>query len=67
MIGGELMPFSQPNPRRRPVPPMYRQGFGPLYQGRREQRFFYPNQQHNVSRFGRLPEHFNTIMDMQEQ
>ena len=63
MIGGELMPFYQPNPRRRPMPPSYRQGFGPHFQGRQDQRFFYPNQQPpNVSRFGRLPDHLNTIM-----
>ncbi|MGE7696493.1 hypothetical protein ACQKNC_20750 [Lysinibacillus sp. NPDC094177] len=58
------MPFYPPNPRMRPFPPRYRQGFGPPppMQGRREQPFFYPNQQHQTSRFGRLPQHINTIM-----
>ncbi|WP_397537141.1 hypothetical protein [Rummeliibacillus pycnus] len=68
------MPFYQPDPRRRPLPPRNRQGFGPPNQGRQGfgppnqgrqgQRFFDPNQrpQSNVSRFERLPDHLNTIM-----
>jgi len=56
------MPFFQPNPRRRPSPPSYRQSFGPPYRGRQEQPYFYPNQQPQVSRFGRLPNHVNTLM-----
>ncbi|MCL1699299.1 hypothetical protein [Lysinibacillus sp. Bpr_S20] len=55
------MPFYPPNSRMRPFPPGYRQGFGPPMQGRR-QPFFHPNQQPQTSRFGRLPQHINTIM-----
>ncbi|MDD1504313.1 hypothetical protein PVA17_16335 [Lysinibacillus sp. CNPSo 3705] len=57
------MPFYPPNPRMRPFPPRNRQGFGPPIQGRRGQPFFYPNQQLQTSRFGRLPQHLNTIMN----
>jgi len=46
----------------RPFPPRNRQGFGPPMQGRWGQPFFYPNQQLQPSRFGRLPQHINTIM-----
>ena len=42
-----MIPFYQPDPRRRPFPPMYRQNFRAPYQGRQEQRFFYPNQYPN--------------------
>ncbi|MFJ7736264.1 hypothetical protein ACIQ2D_07940 [Lysinibacillus sp. NPDC097287] len=56
------MPYYPPNSRKRPLPPAYRQGYGPPYQGMQEQPFYYPNQQSPVSRFGRLPSHLNTIM-----
>ena len=57
------MPFYPPNSRMRPpFPPRNRQGFGPPMQGRRVPPFFYPNQQPQPSRFGRLPQHLNTIM-----
>ncbi|MGE7090497.1 hypothetical protein ACQKII_03370 [Lysinibacillus sp. NPDC048646] len=56
------MPFYPPNPRRRPLPLRNRQGFGPAYQGRQVQPFFYPNQQPLVSRFGTLPDNLNAIM-----
>lgn len=56
------MPFYPPNPRMRPFPPRYRQGFGPPIQGRRGQPFFNHYQQPQTSRFGRLPQHLNTIM-----
>ncbi|OXS76304.1 hypothetical protein B1B04_04825 [Lysinibacillus sp. KCTC 33748] len=56
------MPFFPPNSRMRPFPPSYRQGFGPPMQGRQGQPFFNPYQQPQTSRFGRLPQHLNTIM-----
>lgn len=62
MIGGVLMPFYPPNSRMRPFPPSYRQGFGPPMQGTQGQPFFNPYQQPQTSRFGRLPQHINTIM-----
>ncbi|MGG0658346.1 hypothetical protein [Rummeliibacillus pycnus] len=56
--------FGPPNQGRQGfgLPNQGRQGFGPPYQGRQEQRFFDPNQRQNVSSFGRLPDHLNTIM-----
>ncbi|WP_107923763.1 hypothetical protein [Lysinibacillus parviboronicapiens] len=56
------MPFYPPNPRRRPLPQRYRQGFGSSYQGRQEQPFFYPMQQPQAFKFGNLPDSLNAIM-----
>lgn len=56
------MPYYPPNPRNRPFPPTYNQGFGPPYQGMQQQPFYFPTQQAPASRFGRLPSHLNTIM-----
>lgn len=60
------MPYYPPNRRNRPFPPTYNQGFGSPYQGMQqgmqEQPFYYPTQQPQASRFGRLPNHLNTIM-----
>ncbi|WP_341302557.1 hypothetical protein MHB44_09530 [Lysinibacillus sp. FSL H8-0500] len=52
------MPFFQPEPRRRPYPPRYRQNFGPPYRARQMQPYISPNQPTQ----GRLPDHVNTIM-----
>ncbi len=54
--------FFPPNPGRGPFPPRYRQSFGPPNLGRQQQPFHYPNQQPQTSRFGRIPQHLNTIM-----
>lgn len=93
------MRFYPPNPRRGPVPPLYRQQFRPSnrmdrrpdsysypYQySRQRQPYYYPeqhtgydspvenfnvgnsnvgnpNERPRPSRFGRLPEHFDTLM-----
>lgn len=74
MIGGEYMQFYPPDPRRRPTPPPYRQRVMPPNQfQRQDDSFFYlnqvtqqnpflpPNNQPQVSRFSRLPDHLNTI------
>ncbi len=55
------MPYFPPNPRRGPIQPRYRQGYGPS-QGRFVQPFYYPYQQPQTSRVGRLPQHLNTLM-----
>lgn len=71
------MLFNPPDPRRRPYPPVYRQGGRPPNRMRRQNdAFFYPNQfirhqksfsnpyqqQRPFSRFERMPSHFNNIM-----
>lgn len=55
------MPYFPPDRRMEAIQPRYRQGYGPS-QGRFAQPFYYPKQQPQTSRVGRLPQHLNTLM-----
>ncbi|MFP3918474.1 hypothetical protein U5N28_11745 [Lysinibacillus telephonicus] len=69
------MQFYPPNPRRRPIPPVYRQRVAPPSQiqrqddslyylnqvRRQDEPFLPPNNQPQVSRLRRFPDHLNTI------
>lgn len=56
------MSFYPPNRRNRPIPPTYRQGFGPTYQSMQQKSFYYPPQQPQAFRYGSLPNNLNTMM-----